>query len=184
MKKIILPLFAAVGTVVFFLAFKPAPQANLFKGEAPGRIEAIGNAGSDNIFTFEKWTFTKAKMKDDMVENIKLEAVIDCKSLTCDWKDLEKSIKKKKDYFNVSDFPTATVVIDGAEDQGDGQWLTNAQVTIKEITREVPLTFTISDEKPYQVQGTGELKRRKFDFKGGGPKNEVPVSFEATLPIK
>lgn len=184
MKKVILPTLAAIATAVFFLAFKPSPTAGMSVKDTPGWIQAIGNAGSDQVFTFEKWQFTKAKMKDDKVENLELEAEIDCTSLTGDWEDLVKSIKKKKDYFHVSKFPTAKVVIDGAEDQGDGTWMTKAEVTIKKFAKEVPLTFTISDEKPYIVKGNGELKRRKFGFTGGGPKNEVPVSFEATLPFK
>ncbi len=184
MNKIILPTLAALASAIFFLAFKPNPVAGMSKEKTPGVIQAIGNAGSDQVFTFEKWQFTKAKMKYEEVANLELEAEIDCSSLTGSWEDLVKSVKKKKDYFHVSKFPTASVVINGAEDQGDGTWLTNAEVTIKEITHEVPLTFTITDEKPFQVSGTGELKRREFDFTGGGPKNEVPVMFEATLPIK
>ena len=183
MKKIMLPTFAALATAAFFLAFKPAPDAHRFKGDTPGTIQAIGNAGSDQVFTFERWEFTKAEMQEGQVETLDLEALIDCKSLACDWKDLEKSVKKKENYFNVSKFPTAKVVIQGAEDQGDGTWLTNAVLTLKETSKEVPLTFTISGEKPYQVKASGELKRRKFGFDGGGPKNEVPISFEMTLPI-
>ena len=184
MKKIMFPILAAFATAAFFLAFKPAPEAHLFKGDPPGTIQAIGNAGSDQVFTFEKWEFTRAEMEEGQVETLDLEAILDCKSLVCDWKDLEKSVKKKEDYFNVSQFPTAKVVIRGAEDQGDGTWLTNAELTLKETTKEVPLTFTISGEKPYQVKGSGELKRRKFGFDGGGPRNEVPISFDMTLPIK
>lgn len=183
MKKIVFPTIAAFATAIFFLAFAPNPTPGMSMKDTPGTIQAIGNAGSNYFFTFEKWQFTKVEMQEGMVEKIKLEAEIDCRSISGPRKDLVKSVKKKKDYFNVSDFPTAKVIVNGAEDQGDGSWITNAEVTIKEFTKTVPLTFTISDEKPYHVEGTGEIQRQEFGFTGSGPKDEVPVSFDAILPL-
>lgn len=183
MKNIVFPTIAALATAIFFLAFTPNPTPGMSAADTPGTIQAIGNAGSDQVFTFEKWQFTNVEMQDDKVENLKLEAEIDCRSISGSWKDLVKSVKKKKDYFNVSDFPTASVVVNGAEDQGDGSWVTNAEVTIKDFTQAIPLTFTISDEKPYHVEGNGVITRQDFGFTGGGPKDEVPVSFDAVLPL-
>ena len=170
-------------TALTLFSFRGNPVPAIQEEEVPGTITAIGNAGSDNVFTFEKWKWTEFSIEEDKVENIHLKALIDCRSLTCDWKDLEKSIRKKPDYFNVSDFPTATVEVQGAEPAEEaGLWTTEALVTIKEITKPIALSFKVSDQKPYQVIGDGVIKRKKFDFNGGGPKNEVPVHFEAHLP--
>jgi len=154
------------------------------RGQTLGTIQAIGTAGGPNVFTFEKWEFTKAEMPDDKVENIALSIAINTSSLTCDWKDLQKNIRKKKDYFYAKKFPTATVEIKGAEPIGNGQYKTQALLTLKNNTKPVELTFTISDSKPYQVKGEGMIIRQDFGFTGGGPEDEVPISFDVTLPFE
>lgn len=152
------------------------------EGEVPGRIAFIGDAGSPNVFIFKKWEITSSSVPNDDVEQIQVQVDINTSSIQTDWKDLEKSIRKKTDYFYVKKFPTATVAINGAQRQEDGSYITNAQLTLKGITKEVPLQFTISEEKPYKVQGSGIVERRTFQFTGDGPKDEVPVNFELTLP--
>ncbi len=149
--------------------------------EAPGRIEFIGEAGSPNLFVFKKWSIDKAEVPAGDMEKVQVELTIETGSLATDWKDLEKNIRKKKDYFYARKFPKATVTIDGATRQDDGSYTTDAMLTLKGITKPVTLTFTASEEAPYLIKGTGVVKRRKFDFTGGGPKNEVPVNFELTL---
>lgn len=185
MKNTKLTLAAILLTAFTLFAFSNDQVSNIEDHEVPGLITAIGTAGGPNTFTFEKWKWTSFDMPEEKVENIKLSALIDCRSVTTDRKDLEKSVKKKKDYFNIADFPTATVVVDGAEmSKEEGKWETEALVTIKDITKQLTLTFTISDEAPYTVVGGGLIKRKKFGFNGGGPEPEVPVHFEATLPEK
>ena len=176
-KSIVLSVVALLSLASFTLVEKGTI------GDAPGIIQAIGNAGSDQVFTFQKWAFTTAEMPEDKVENINLAIEINTSSLTCEWKDLQKSIRKKQDYFYVKKFPKATVKIDGATPQEDGTYKTTAILTLKNFTKPVELTFTISDTKPYQVKGEGMLIRQDFGFTGGGPKDEVPVSFDVTLPF-
>lgn len=166
----------------FFLAFDSA-QSVPDLGEAPGTIEFIGDAGSPNKMTFEKWNFTKASMENDAVENLHLLAEIDIRSIEGEWTDLVKSIKKKKDYFDVSNFPIAKVEVNGAKLQKDGSYKTDVLLTLKKFSKPVPVRFTISETKPYVVSGQCEIKRKQFGFTGGGPKPIVPVTFEATLPI-
>ncbi|MEM9985192.1 MAG: YceI family protein [Bacteroidota bacterium] len=152
------------------------------RDSAPGLIQAIGDAGSPQVFTFEKWEFTEASMAEGKIENIQLAIEINTSSLTCDWKDLQNNIRKKKDYFYVKKFPTAKVVIDGATRQADGSYTTEAMLTLKKKTKPVTLTFSISEEAPYQVKGEGLIIRQDFGFTGGGPKDEVPINFDVTLP--
>lgn len=177
MKKItyFLPVFCLV-----FFAFTSIEIGTT--GETPGTIQAIGNAGSDQVFTFQKWQFTKSEMPENNIENISLEIEINTSSLTCDWKDLEQNVKKKKDYFFIKKFPKATVKIEGAEPLGDGKYRTNADLTLKGKTNPVELIFTISEEAPYQVKGEGVILRRKFGFSGNGPADEVPIMFDVVLP--
>ncbi len=150
--------------------------------EPPGEITFIGDAGSENVFVFRKWHFTKVKLKNDNFKKIKIELEINTSSLQTEWKDLEKSIRKKKDYFYVKKFPTASVSIDGATLQEDGSFTTDAQLTLKGVKKTVPLHFNVSKEKPYIVKGEGVINRRDFKFNGDGPKDEVPIKFEVVLP--
>ena len=166
-----------------FLAFDESYQMPDL-GEAPGTIEFIGDAGSPNKMHFEKWNFTEASMEDDKVENLHLIATIDIASISGEWTDLVKSIKKKKDYFNVADFPTAQVEVNGAQQLEDGSYTTDVLLSLKNYTKPVTVNFTMSEEKPFVVKGGAEIKRKKFGFTGNGPKPIVPVMFEATLPFE
>lgn len=169
-----------VGGLLFLSSFIGYEKS----GETPGKIEFIGDAGSPNVFVFKKWEFTRAEVPNDDMSQVKVDLSINTSSLDCDWKDLEKSVRKKKDYFYVKKFPEATVSIDEAELQSDGSYTTDAMLTLKGITKPVELNFTVSEEKPYVIKGSGIVKRKKFNFTGGGPKNEVPVNFEVTLPME
>ena len=148
--------------------------------EAPGKIEFIGEAGGKNTFTIKKWAFTKIESVENP-ENIKVEAILDTRSIECEWKELQDGVLKKKGYFHVKKFPEILVSIDGATANGDGSFETQAKLTIKGVTNLVPLKFTISEQAPYRVQAEGVIYRSKFKFKGNGPKEEVPVKIDANL---
>mgnify|MGYP002624087830 CR=1 FL=1 len=175
-KQIVILTTLLVFSLIFFSSF--IGIANY--GDSPGLIQAIGDAGSPNVFTFREWSFSKAEMLEGKVENIQVEIEINTGSLTTEWKDLEKNIKKKKDYFYVKKFPKATVVIDGAKALDDEKFKTTAQLTLKGITKPVDLIFSIEGNT---VKGEGLIQRREFKFTGDGPKNEVPILFEAELPF-
>ena len=163
-------------------AFYDPYASEVYADDPPGVIQAIGNAGSDQVFTFKKWKIESLNWEAGKYEGIKLSILIDCKSLSTDWKDLEKNVRKKKDYFYVKKFPTAQITINGASNNPDGTYNTEMELTLKGITKTVPLTFKIDPENNLKIIGNGELNRRKFKFNGGGPKDEVPLHFEITLP--
>lgn len=152
--------------------------------EPPGEIQVIGNAGGERVFTMKKWKINSLQWEPGDYESISIEILIDCKSLTHDWKDLEKNIKKKKDYFYVKKFPTALVKINGATKMEENKYSAEMELTLKGVTRSVPLTFSVDDVENFKISGEGELNRRKFKFNGGGPENEVPLRFNMTLPTE
>lgn len=150
--------------------------------EAPGLIEFIGDAGSPNVFVFRKWALDEVKIPQGDLEKVQIKLTIQTGSLETQWKDLEKNIRKKKDYFYAKKFPRATVSINGAKKMKDGSYTTAAMLTLKGITKPVTLSFTASDTAPYHIKGNGIITRQNFKFTGGGPKDEVPVNFEIELP--
>ncbi len=54
-------------------------------------------------------------------------------------------------------------------------------LTLKGISQPVTLTFTISEEAPYEIHAEGVIQRRNFRFTGNGPLDEVPVKVDAVL---
>ena len=113
-----------------------------FPEKSPGKITFIGDAGSPNVFTVNTWKFTRVE-NPDRPENIGITAMLDVASITCDWKDLEKNVLKKKEYFHSKKWKTASITIDGATLQRDGSYLAEAQLELKGIRKEIPISFTI-----------------------------------------
>ncbi|MEM9931506.1 MAG: YceI family protein [Bacteroidota bacterium] len=178
MSRFILFL-GACAAISFSLLYTSSPSVE-FPAVAPGELTFIGNAGSDNLFTVNHWKFDRLENLD-APENIQVTAILDMKSITCDWKDLEKNLHKKKDYFYSKKFGTAQITIDGAEAQADGSYVAEAELSLKGITKTVPVTFTLTGEGPYELEATAVVKRRKFNFSGNGPKEEVPVTVKAVV---
>jgi polyisoprenoid-binding protein YceI len=182
--KLMYALISASLLLVGVLTFNfSAEDYYQYEGETPGTLTAIGDAGSPNVFTFERWHFAEITMPDEDPTQLQAIVDIDLTSVVCDWKDLETSVKKKKDYFHNRKFPKATVTISGATLLEDGSYETLAILALKGVEKEVKLNFTITEEKPYQIEGNGELDRRAFRFTGDGPKDEIPIAFTATLPL-
>lgn len=178
MLRFIITTLAAIAITLSFM-YTSSPVVN-FPSEAPGVLTFIGNAGSDNLFTVERWKFDRLENLSNP-ENIGVTATLDMTSITCDWKDLEKNLHKKKDYFHSKKFNTAEVNIDGATRQADGSYLADATLKLKGVSKKVPISFTLTGEGPYALSANATINRRKFKFTGNGPENEVPVMIEATL---
>jgi polyisoprenoid-binding protein YceI len=177
MKKLIIISTLLVAMTTFFSSFVSVKTMK----ETAGKIQFLANAGSDQLFTINDWAFTKVEVKKGDIENLHVELEMDMGSIACDWKDLEKSVKKKKDYFYVKGFPKATVTIDKAQKQANGTYTCQAMLTLKNVTKAVPLIFSVSDEGKIHIIGSGTVQRREFNFTGDGPKNEVGMTFDVML---
>jgi len=177
-----LPLLLLVGLFLFNSADSDTVY---FPAEAPGNLTFIGNAGSNNLFTVNSWKFTRVE-NADQPEQIGITAVLNMKSITCDWKDLQKSLHKKKDYFYSKKWKTATINIDGAKLLTDSTFQAEAELEMKGITKTLPIIFTISggEDAPYHVKGEATVMRREWKYTGGGPKDEVPVMVDADLVME
>ncbi len=173
MKKISIIILVALAT--FFSSFVGIREAK----ENPGTITFLTDAGMESVFTVGNWKFNKCDIKADAIEKLQVEAEMDMSSIDCSWRDLEKSVKKKTEYFYVKKFPTATLSINGATKVKDNEFNCDASLTLREISHPVKLTFTATpSEKGLMIKGTGVVNRRDHAFTGDGPKDQVPVSFE------
>lgn len=182
--KTVLSSLSVTLIAVFLWAFSGTETFEM-KEEPPGTIQVTGVAGGPRVFTFEKWKIEKLNWTPGNFETIDIAVLIDCKSLTHEWKDLEKSIRKKKDYFYVKKFPTASASVKGATKIRDNLYEAKMTLGLKGVTKDVPITFEVSGDgseaNPYRAVGKGELNRRKFKFNGGGPENQVPLNFDIVL---
>ena len=191
MKKIqkITNIFTTRRSIVALLSLAFIAFLSSFVGiatttETTGKIQFIGDAGTQTTFTIEQWTFTKVAVQKDKIEDLHVELEMNMSSMSASWKELLDNVKKKKDYFYVKGFPKATVVIDKATKVKDNEYTCTAQLTLKEITKPVTLTFTVEGDNALTIKGKGVVVRQDFAFTGGGPKNEVPVMFDLVLPPK
>jgi len=175
------PIFSKliVATAIIFTLLYAASPVIEFPPEVPGTITFIGNAGGDNTFTVDKWKFDQVTNLGDPT-NIQVKATLDMTSITTGWKDLETNLHKKKDYFHSKKFTTAQVLIDGATLQADSTYLAEATLSLKGVSREVPITFTISGAGPFDLKAEATINRRQFRFTGKGPKDEVPVMVDVS----
>lgn len=93
------------------------------------------------------------------------------------------------DFFEVERWPTATVRVHSAELADGTRYRALFDVEIRDTRKTIEGHFDVVSEKPFSVKGSLVIDR--MDFGIGTPKtwspmsitNEVPISFEATLPL-
>jgi polyisoprenoid-binding protein YceI len=173
MKKVSIIILVALAT--FLSSFVGIREAK----ENPGTITFLTDAGMESVFTVGNWKFNKCDIKADAIEKLQVEAEMDMSSIDCSWRDLEKSVKKKTEYFYVKKFPTALLSIAGAKKVKDNEYTCEAALTLREISHPVTLIFTATpSDKGLIIKGKGVVNRRDHQFTGDGPKDQVPVAFE------
>ena len=157
-----------------------APQGKDKIGEAPGKISFTGIAGWEAHGHFENWEFADLQVPNDDFSEVQATILVSMKSVYVENNDLRKHLLKP-DYFGAKKWPDATITIEGALETDDRSFSTMAIVNIKGVEQEVALEFTVSEEKPYHVKGSGELNRRLFNIYGDGPEDGVPIEIDVVL---
>ncbi|MEM8584303.1 MAG: YceI family protein [Bacteroidota bacterium] len=182
MQKLI-AIVVPLQCLFLFCAFSANSSMNVsFPDTPPGTITFIGDAGNPNLFTVERWKFSRVENLETPSE-IAITAVLDMRSITCDWEDLQRNLHRKKEYFNSRRHETATLSVDGAEMQEDGSYLAEAMLELKGKRKTLPISFTLSEseEGVPTVEAEAVVMRREWGFTGNGPKDEVPVTVSAEL---
>lgn len=93
-----------------------------------------------------------------------------------------------EDLFNVKRWPTARYVVEKFTDKGGGKFTGNGQLTLRDVTRPVPIEFTFETRNGSTwLKGTSTLKRLDFGVGQGDWKdtdtvaNEVQIQFALLL---
>jgi polyisoprenoid-binding protein YceI len=143
-------------------------------------------AGAQFEGSFEKFTADIRFDAKDLAGS-RFEVHIDPASVNT--KDAERDgIIKGPDLFAVEQYPTATYIAERFTDRGSGQYVAAGKLTLRGVTRDVPVNFTF-EAKADGAWLKGESPIRRLDFGVGqgdwrdteAVANEVRVRFALRL---
>lgn len=133
--------------------------------------------------SFEEWKVTSFSITGEDVTTVKANIEVETSSIKVENAKLNNHLKAP-DFFDVEQFPKATIAIDGATKAGD-KYTTTAKLTVKGKESDVALTFEVVSMSPFKVKGTGVFNRNNHGI--GEPTGyynllpEVTIDFEAKL---
>lgn len=151
------------------------------------KLTFTGNqAGAPFEAVFEKFA---ADIKFDPTDlaGSRFDVTIDLASVNSGDRDRDDTIKSA-DLFAVKQWPSGHYVADKFSDQGAGKFAATGKLTLRNVTRDVPIQFTFVDGKDGAwLKGSASLKRLDFGVGQGDWKdtssvaNEVKVGFALLL---
>jgi polyisoprenoid-binding protein YceI len=134
-----------------------------WKTELPqSKLGFVGTqAGAELEAVFEKFTADIQFDPKDLATS-RFEVTIDVKSANS--KDKERDdILKGVDLFAADKWPTARYIASKFTDQGGGKYLATGKLTIRDVTRDVPVEFThVMDASGAWLKGSAKIKRLEF----------------------
>jgi len=145
-------------------------------------------AGAEFEGVFQRFTSDIRFDPKDLAAS-QFAVTIDVKSVNS--KDKERDgIIRSGDLFAADKWPTAIYVADKFTDKGGGEFIGNGKLTIRDVTREVPIEFTFqSDADGAWLKGQAKLNRLDFGVGQGEWKdtqwvaNAVRVQFSLRLTL-
>lgn len=150
-------------------------------------LKFVGSqAGAEFVGVFQQFTADIQFDPKDLVTS-RIAVIIDVKSVNS--KDKERDdIIRGADLFAVQRWPTAHYTAEKFTDQGSGKFLGQGKLTIRDVTRDVPIEFTLqTDASGAWLKGQAKLKRLDFGVGQGEWKdtqwvsNDVRVEFALRL---
>jgi polyisoprenoid-binding protein YceI len=178
-------LIAIVSLIVLAVS---ALAATPWKNEpTQSTLTFVGSqAGAEFQGVFQQFTADIQFDSNDLGSS-KFDVVIDVKSVNS--KDRERDdIIRSADLFSVARWPSARYVADKFTDIGGGKFLGQGKLTIRDVTRDMPIEFTHqTDATGTWLKGQAKLKRLDFGVGQGEWKdtqwvsNDVRVEFALRL---
>jgi len=146
-------------------------------------ITFIGKqAGAEFEGNFDKFT-ADIKFDPKDLAGSRFDIKLDMNSVNSRDQERDDTLKTA-DLFDVKQFPSAKYVTDKFTDTGGGKYAATGKLTLRNVTRDVPIAFTFkSTPSGGTLQGTAALKRLDFGVGQGEWKdtstvaNEVKVRF-------
>jgi len=143
-------------------------------------------AGAAFDGAFERYT-AEIRFDPKDLPSSRFDVSIDLKSVATKDKDRD-AIIKGADIFATDRWPTAHYVAEKFTDQGGGKFLALGKLTLRDVTRDVPVQFTFQpDGVSAWLKGSAALKRLDFGAGQGDWKdttwvaNDVKINFALRL---
>lgn len=145
-------------------------------------------AGAPFQGKFEKYTADIRFDPKDLATS-RFEVKIDLASVNTEDAERDDTLKGE-DLFAVQKWPTATYIAEGFQHQGGAKFSARGKLTLRGVTRDVPIQFTFENNSTGAwLKGTGTIRRLDFGVGQGewkdasvdGIANEVQVRYALLL---
>lgn len=143
-------------------------------------------AGAEFTGSFQKFTANIQFDPKDLATS-RFDVVIDLKSATTQDKERDETLQGDT-MFSVRRWPTAHYVASKFTVQPNGSFLANGTLTLRDVTKDVPLEFTFQpDASGGVLKGTARIKRLAFGVGQGELKettwvgDDVKIQFSLRL---
>lgn len=143
-------------------------------------------AGAEFEGVFEKFT-ADIKFDPKDLATSRFDVKIDVASVNTQDEERDETMQGA-DLFNVKRWPSSQYVADKFTDRGGGKFSATGKLTLRDVTREVPIEFTFEDKNGNAwLKGSAKLKRLDFGVGQGEWKdtstvaNDVKIKFALLL---
>lgn len=173
-----------VATAIATLLSTPTLAAQWQVDPATSRLTFEAEQSGEK-FTGSFTTFTAAIDFDEAApEKGKITATIDMASATTDDKDRRDTLPTN-DWFAVKQFPTATFTSTSIRKTGDRQFEAKGPLTIKGISKEISLPFTLATTgKSTIATGGVSLNRNDYSIGQGEWKTDNYIKFPVRVQFE
>ena len=184
----------ALAALALLIAGGPFPAISELTAP-PGAIRFVGeNAVVTAHGIFHSWKVTSSHVDFADLASSFIVIEIDVASLDTDIERRDDHLRSA-DFFEVDRWPTATARVHGArssgeDDRGRARYDARFDLRIRNVTRTVDGSFTVTRDDPPSVEGSLTIDRNDWGI--GKPKqrfnpisigDSIPISFRATLPV-
>lgn len=179
-------------TALLLCAAGAAFAATLWRMEpTSSQLTFVGKqAGAEFTGKFERFT---ADIRFDAKDLSNSKFIVDIEMAAVNTKDKERDdILKGSDLFDAKRWPKARYIADGFTAKGGDKYAATGKLTIRDITRDVPIEFTFTPDpagKNAWLKGGAKIKRLDFGVGQGEWKdtqwvsNDVRVEFALRLAM-
>ncbi|MDJ0946543.1 MAG: YceI family protein [Kiloniellales bacterium] len=147
-------------------AWAEAPDWRVEDGSRVGFIATQGGAPVEGVFeTFE----AQIRFDPEALDRSRVAVTIDIASVNSESKDRDDTIRSAS-LFDVATWPSARFEAEGFAQNGDGGYEASGRLTMRDVTRDVVLPFTLEvapdPDQPGQLRAVakGELKVQRLDY--------------------
>ncbi len=163
-----LRVLAAIAALVLAggSASAEAPEWSVQDGSRVGFIATQGGAPVEGVFeTFD----AEISFDPQALDQSRVAVTIDIASVNSESKDRDDTIRSAS-LFDVATWPNARFEAEGFRQNGDGDYEANGSLTMRDVTKDVVLPFSLEvapdPDQPGQLRAVakGELKVQRLDY--------------------